>query len=192
MLHLHENFAPVALQNDIDFVLTNSESKFPWEYLDEVSQWQFNTNKPIKKNYGFTHVVFNDQNGGETSQYFKVFSPLVYFIEERFKISVNKLLRIRIGMQTLVDEKENTIHIPHVDCNYPHKTLLYYANESDGDTIFYEQFYSDEKNIPKDFTIQKRIAFQKGSAVLFDGLQFHSSSSPKFHNRRIAININFL
>lgn len=192
MLHIIENFAPLALQNDIDFILTNKDSNFVWEYIDEVSQWQFNVDGPVKKNYGFTHIAFNHEYGGETSQFFKVFSPLIYFIEDRFNVPVNKLLRVRVGMQTLVDENKSIIHIPHVDYREPHKTLLYYANESDGDTIFYNEFYINENSIPKNFTQQRKVSFKKGSAVLFDGLQFHSSSSPTKHNRRIAININFL
>jgi hypothetical protein len=185
-----KDFIPVSLQHDIEHVLLDSNSKFSWEYINEVSQWGQDHSQLA--NYGFAHVVYNHEYGGETSQYFKVFSPMVYFIEEKFQIPVQKLLRIRIGMQTLLTSKKTIVHTPHVDYKTEHKTLIYYVNTSDGDTIIYDEKFIDDSKLPEKFTIKKSIQPIKGSAVLLNGLQFHSSSSPSITNRRIVVNINFL
>ena len=79
---------------------------------------------------------------------------------------------------------ENITHSPHIDFYFPHKVLLYYVHDTDGDTIFYDKFNNEYKEI-------YRVTPKKGSAVVFDGSIYHASTTPNLHQRRIAININY-
>ena len=63
-----------------------------------------------------------------------------------------------------------------------------YLNDSDGDTVFYNEKLNDNY---KELTVQSRNKPVKNQAVLFDGLQYHSSSVPEKNTTRIALNINF-
>lgn len=188
MIKIIENFAPNSLQQDILAVLSDHDN-FPWNYTDVVSGDSLNEHNKLLL-YGLSHNAYSSHPTVKKSKFFKVFLPLVYFIEDRTGITVNQLLRIRAGMQTVVDINKNILHPPHVDYTSPHKTLIYYANESDGETVFYKEKYTGETI--EDFHIDQVVSPKMGSAVLFDGLTYHSSSSPTITNSRLAITINFL
>ena len=90
-------------------------------------------------------------------------------------------------------------HNPHVDFYQPHQTALYYVNDSDGDTvIFNETFddltveqaakYADENK----FTIKQRISPKKGKMALIDGKYYHASMHPIRASSRIVITFNFV
>ena len=69
---------------------------------------------------------------------------------------------------------------PHIDMEMGHTVCLYYVNNTDGDTFFF-----NGKNIIK------RVSPKKGRCVLFDGKIFHASSKPT-KEKRIVINYNFI
>jgi hypothetical protein len=98
--------------------------------------------------------------------------------------------RIRAGM--FINSKENGIHSPHVDYYRPHHTILYYVNDSDGDTFLFNEKAEENKqaSYPNSLSIMKKISPKMGRVVIFDGLTFHSSSPPQIHNDRLALNIN--
>lgn len=89
---------------------------------------------------------------------------------------------------------EDSFNSPHVDIFVPHYVVLYYVNDSDGDTFIFEET-SDEyemARIPEieNFTIKKRITPRKNRAILFDGRYFHTSSHPFKSPLRIVMNID--
>lgn len=101
-----------------------------------------------------------------------------------------KLERIRAGMFL----RGNGLHKPHVDYFSKHYTLLYYVNDSDGDTYLFNEIATPGNTFhyPESFSLQDRISPKKGRAVIFNGLIYHSSSYPENHSSRMAININLL
>ena len=60
-------------------------------------------------------------------------------------------------------------------------TVLYYANESDGDTVFFNRFMQETR----------RIAPKRGSAVIFDASTFHAGAHPLTYDTRKVINMVF-
>jgi hypothetical protein len=75
--------------------------------------------------------------------------------------------------------------------DYDHKVLLYYVNDSDGDTILYNEVFEEYEEVPENFTVNKTFTPIKGNALVFDGLIYHSSSKPTKNSKRIIINIDF-
>lgn len=67
----------------------------------------------------------------------------------------------------------------HIDNDDPHYVLIYYVNNSDGDTIMFEGS-----------EIVKRITPKKGRFVLFDGSIFHAHFPCKENDTRIVVNYN--
>jgi hypothetical protein len=59
--------------------------------------------------------------------------------------------------------------------------ILYYVNDSDGDTYFFGK--------EKDSELVQKITPKKNRAVIFDGSTWHASSLPS-KNHRIVINFN--
>jgi len=68
---------------------------------------------------------------------------------------------------------------PHVDLPFDHLVVLYYVNDADGDTVFF-----NEKN-----EIIKSVSPKRGRVVAFDGSIYHGGGVPK-NGPRCAINFD--
>jgi hypothetical protein len=104
----------------------------------------------------------------------------------------SRLHRIKANMLLIQDEHNypyNFYNTPHVDIvGEDSISLLYYVNDSDGDTFMFnecESFTGDS------LSLQHREPPERNKAVLFDSSKFHSSSSPRKHDKRIVINVVF-
>jgi len=81
----------------------------------------------------------------------------------------------------------------HIDIPFSHLVVLYYVNDTDGDTFIFDKF-ADLDNLKSptinesESTIIKRVSPKKGRALLFDGRRYHSSSGP---TKDIRCIINF-
>lgn len=101
-------------------------------------------------------------------------------------IKYDEVKRTRSNTTFLSNEKRPSI--PHVDDGTSHLVLLYYVEDSDGDTLLYTNRYNEEKD--NEMIIEHRISPKAGRAVLFDGSTYHSFYYPNMHNTRSVININ--
>lgn len=77
----------------------------------------------------------------------------------------------------------------HVDYTFPGYVLLIYVNDSDGDTVLYNQIYTGEEI--SEVTERIRVSPKAGRAVLFDNLIYHAASVPINYKFRQIINMNF-
>jgi hypothetical protein len=107
---------------------------------------------------------------------------------DSFECKFERLIRIRLGFITA--QKENFTHEPHVDFQFAHKTALLYLNNVDGYTTIYDQLFEHGEK-PREWTIQQTVNPVANRAVLFDGYQYHSSSTPTTHPYRLVVNYNF-
>jgi hypothetical protein len=77
--------------------------------------------------------------------------------------------------------------IPHTDMKYddgkeiPHLVCIYYINDCDGPTIFFDKEHNEVG----------RVEPKRGRAVIFDGSQLHAGTNPVEHPFRYILNINF-
>lgn len=111
---------------------------------------------------------------------------------DRQGLQMEKLERIQINLlygNINKEYKEGMWTSAHVDQDYPHHVLLYYINDSDGDTFLFNERKGEDFN---KFTEMAKVTPKAGSAVLFDGSYFHSASNPINNNKRLAINFNFI
>ena len=102
-------------------------------------------------------------------------------------IDYNKVLRARADMVTWT--QNNFLHEAHQDFAFPHKACVFYINQSDGDTVFYNVTKNDYNDKCK---IQESVSPKPNRLVIFDGDLMHSGHSPSQHKRRIIINSNFI
>ena len=66
---------------------------------------------------------------------------------------------------------------------------MYYINDSDGDTIIFNESYIDNKP-ESNFTIRKKITPKQGRIVIFPTSLYHSGSHCVDNNVRCVLNIN--
>jgi hypothetical protein len=187
-----DNFLPRGYEDEIEKQMTSVE--FPWYYTSGVSySWEENAkfianDSKIKDTDGFVNRLIIDNQ--KLSGYGDLIRPLIYFIEDRFRIPVNHIIRARAVMIYKNPTFGDFYNVPHVDDMKEHKTLIYYVNDSDGDTVIFNERYDGELNYSKK-TVEQQVSPRKGRCVLFDGLRYHTGSVPKYNNR-ILINLNFV
>ena len=148
---------------------------FPWYYLS-------NSSIPVKKmvneglNYSFHHTVLDAD--GKNSTFYDPSNMMALIMKDLFKLDHHKIIRLRWGMTTSIDKVHK--NDPHVDSKNPHKVILFYLQDSDGDTYFYNDSHE----------VIDSISPKENRAVLFDGGLLHSSSKPIKFARRIVLNVN--
>jgi hypothetical protein len=187
-----DGLLPQRYADDIESDLTHLH--FDWHYVRDVTYQGYGNNG------GFVNLAYD--LGKEPSQWFPFVKPLVYMIEEASGYAMEKLLRVRIGLLTPEFRTDYEHNTPHVDFLMPHRTACYYVNDSDGDTILFDQELTemgsqiDDATIKSftentEFTTSERCSPKKNRLCIFDGYRFHASTRPKDHDRRIVITVNY-
>jgi hypothetical protein len=155
----------------------------------------FYTDEETSEHLQFRHI-FIDFNKIK-SPHLRHIAPLIACYES----NVTKIKSTqRIKANLLMPQKGPTLQRAHADdmelSSYDstgyignRKTLLYYVNNSDGETIIYNEKY-EGKPIGK-LTVKQRITPVKGRAVLFDANQIHSACIPTEKKYRLIINCVF-
>ena len=106
-------------------------------------------------------------------------------------VNSDVILRSRGDMTMYTNELHE--HSPHVDFSFPHFSTVFYVNDSDGDTIFYDKRAKSRTEIDQfsDLKEIKRVSPKANRLVIFEGDIVHTGSSPNKHKNRIIINSNF-
>ena len=138
----------------------------------------------------FTHNIY----GYDTiqSEYYHYFSEMISYLEPHIG-KVKRLIRIKANL-LMKDENypDGFYNGPHVDF-YGNNLIsfVYYVNDSDGDTIVFDgELYEKTHNITE-LTELDRETPKAGMGIAFNSQQIHTSSTPKFTERRAVINYVF-
>lgn len=142
-------------------------------------QWEFNSNisgvEGVEQ-IGFSSNIFKE-NLPINNYTFNLLQVLYCFLLNK-NFNLKKVINARLFLQP---PSPNPRIIPaiHVDNDDPHYVCIYYINDCDGDTVFFNQ---DKIEI-------KRVTPKKGRIVFFDGKILHTGSSSL--KTRAIINYNF-
>ena len=120
-------------------------------------------------------------NGKPTSAHFDQLSEIVKHLD--FEKVNYQVYRIKSNLMFNVSGYKKTNYQPiHLDkITEGDKSLLYYVNDSDGDTLFFDN----------DLNVIKRVSPKKNTAILFDSNILHAGSNPIKSKKRIVINTIF-
>ncbi len=178
------------MSNDNSFLITRHKlkltdqklieilcKKLPYYYFDDCAYGNFEHELKGDMHPYFSHTLLNEQ--GEKSEHFRKFPWIP--IGEAIGMPNNKMMRAHMTLQYPRPDVFGVAHNSHVDQpNRKHIVALYYPNKSDGDTFFFDS----------DQNIIHRETPERGKVVVFDGSQYHSSSSPS-ETTRFTLNINY-
>ena len=166
---------------------------FPWFFVPSTA---IHTDKGSHIDSSFSHLIY--EGGVNHSHMANQSRDIFLFLANKLEIKYNYVERARLGM--IMPTKEKIVHDPHVDYGFKHYVaLLYFTDEDEGETIFYDKVWNpDDRGKVSIFMEQEREDFEvidtclpkQNRLALFDGLRYHSSSTPR-NKRRIAMNINF-
>jgi hypothetical protein len=194
---LYENILPQNLHQEL-LNLVQSKTFF-WYYQPNIA-YAKDADKPNDPftipSFGLTHNVW-DVELGQVSEVLQYMGPIVEQFQEISKIKINNFIRIKINLLVPIPENSpNKYNGAHIDQYTPHRSLIYYLNDCDGDTFIFNETYSpaDQTTWPplNTPTVKERITPRANSLYyLEDGFAYHSSSNPIVSERRFTINFNF-
>tara|TARA_R100000781_G_scaffold90301_2_gene55789 strand:+ start:1467 stop:2060 length:594 start_codon:yes stop_codon:yes gene_type:complete len=183
-----DNFLPKKQHKLIYDLFTSND--FPWfmqpdnsTVLKRNTTLQKKKFKNIKENFQLNHMFISIQynDGKINSEYYSLIKNFIKKFQTDYKIKDIKLLRAKINLQPRIpDAKEFHHNTPHVDFSkLQHNVLLYYVNDSDGDTFLFDKG-----------KILKRVSPKANRLLVFDGTILHTGSHPIKSDYRLALNIN--
>ena len=181
-----DNFLTKSYYEKILELVTGSN--FEWWYINnitDVSKKMIDSEPLHFNDYGFEHN-FIHRKEGPVSRFASFIEPLLFQILD--VTDCDDILRARADMITW--SKEDFIHPPHIDFHFPNTASVFYVNESDGDTIFYN---IKLEGVPKDKDLKEydRVSPKPNRLVIFEGDLLHTGCSPTKHKNRIIINSNY-
>lgn len=190
-----DNFLP-----DLEFAKLQEymmSMNFPWFYCEHVSlppNENFVRDPLAVETDGFHHIFYDKEYDVEsfTSECLTNFYKR---LEEQLGFTKNHFIRIRSSMKSpKIGFTSENYNLPHVDYFFPHETIIYYVNDSDGDTrIFDQKFIQNKGNWdeePEKFTTHARITPKANRLLWIDGFRYHTASNPIESKRRVILNIN--
>ena len=143
-----------------------------------------NHNIPVKDDIQFVHTFVRD--GEIVSSYYDVVRELFGEIAKSASIKIQGFYRVKSNLQLKTTFSNSEFcNTPHVDSWRDHTVVIYYVNDSDGDTKIFQEEHGEYKLI-------KQISPKKGRFVVFNGKHYHAGTHPNIHDKRIVINFNFI
>ena len=190
MIEVFDDIIDSELQDKIENMLMSFEC--PW-YYHPSTVTSFDLEQNVKKykipykivenmvdTHMFVHTIVRD---GEIKS--PVLGPVCAKILKQFvkktNISTDNIYRLKANLQVRdTSIEENKYNAIHIDNDEPHWVVIYYVNNSDGDTLLFD----------KNFQIIKKVSPKKGRILLFRGDILHASRGPRKSLNRCVLNIN--
>ena len=174
-----DDVMPVVMQDQLHEMVTTPE--FNWSFLKDVTFSPKDTlantmGKP--KMPGLSHLAMNEYQ--QRTPVLQIMSSMILCMSEKAEQNPGNLYRVKFGMYLPLKDAPLHNNI-HTDMKCPHTVCLYYVNDADGDTFFFD----------KNREIIDRITPKKGRMVVFDGLVHHASSMPS-KDYRISLNLGYV
>jgi hypothetical protein len=157
----------------------NNELKFATSRITETNQ-----DENVFEAWQMCHAFIDDNKILTDKSYITEF--LFQKIRSVIDLSdYNFISRIKANYQSKFITTDNSYNTPHTDSQKDHLVIIYYANDSDGDTFIFENSIAPWK-------VKQRISPKAGRFLVFNGNQYHSGIHPKSNDYRIVINFNLM
>jgi hypothetical protein len=202
MHKIFDDLLPNGLTDRLENMLLSKE--FSWYALDNLSlgdqekkySFTYSDNYRYIDTYGMSSLIYKDDIWYDPYGLYMMSRQIIDYVLDETNLKLNRILRIKANFLTQNPDHsfdEMCINFPHLDNYHEHKVLVYYVNDSDGDTVLFNERYK-----PSDIggnvhlTTEARVTPKKGRILMFDGLQYHTSQNPINSKHRCVLNINFV
>jgi hypothetical protein len=192
-MQIINNFVKPRIQDELEALLTGGN--FPYFYScescvpagykeDENEDARLTGSLLVDENTieapQFMHMLVSAGavNSGSYNSVVPILNKVVDLADGDYYVA-----KCKVNMNLADVRFEGKYHTPHIDNGFDEQvTAIYYVNDSDGDTFFFDD----------DGKVVKRITPKKGTLVMWKGKVFHAKSSPVKTTARVVININLL
>lgn len=169
---LIEDFIDENIQHEIHrYIMENAE----WKFIRDMS-----SSNSVYPSHGFSHI-FKYPDGKISNLYPKIhdtFASKIKKITNYKDIYYNRSF-LQLPLPNQYAKKHNVVHVD-LPVELPHIACVYYVNNTDGDTVIYEQTIHDVPGQSKNVNLVEhmRVNPKRGSMIFFDGSRYHCSSQP--------------
>ena len=155
---------------------------FKWTFYDHTVQKE---NRITDKDVCQFIVNYNDYKKVIEN----IVNTLMGAIKEQTDYNIKKLVRAKFNL-TLADGIDVEYSAPHADIWVvnPCISCVYYVNDSDGDTVFFDKVHGDDMN---ELNIIDSVSPKKGTFALFNSTRYHAKGK-QTSKKRIVGNFVFL
>jgi hypothetical protein len=192
MVHIFDDIIPKQYQDMIEQRVMGGS----WFYTGDMT-----VNDIVgdyKKRPGAYHQLV-DVYGHVNSETWDFVLPMIVSSLDKAGLMYTHCLMARAFLQYPLSENivgDAQTHDPlHVDRQEDHTVVLYYVNDSDGDTVIYNKRKTSENSEPiwdySELEIIHRVQPKKGRVVVFDGSLYHTAYQPR-NNMRCIINADIV
>jgi len=176
-----DNYVSVEDQEYLYDYFTNPQVPYRFYRSHIYHEGEVWTHAPMQ----MSHHLYESESD-VASSHLPAIQKLVANLAEKF--GNIKLLRAKVNVTSPYPPMMNyQPQVPHVDLQYDngdpvdHKVLLYYINQSDGPTYFFDEACE----------LQDTLYPKMGRAIVFDGSNIHAASNPVHSPFRMVVNIDF-
>ena len=182
-----DDLMPDQFSDYVEQRVVNSRS-FPW-YCAFLEMGYSTVQPESVKKYGdiilegpqLCHIVVWDNKIKSPSEVFMI-EAVVHTLRTRFDLSTINIIRAKYNLQfQLTGNKEELINGPHRDDKRDHLVLIYYVNDSDGETRLFEN---------ENLDLMVSVKPKKGRILIFDGSVLHTGQHPINAPLRCVLNVN--
>lgn len=175
-----DDFLPKAYQDMVEEMMFGEN--FPW-YLNKSTTLTFPFGKANTTDGSqFTHMFVEKNN--IVSDSYTLLELTRRHIAQTQGVHTGEILRVKANLNTpQANYPVDHHYVIHTDTEEENAiTCLYYVNDCDGDTVFFDR--SSLKEVD-------RVTPKKGRLVIFDARTPHAGRPPINTNNRCVINFNF-
>jgi len=178
---------------------TFMDCQFPWHYNDVTAKDSELGLDFVKDTPQFTHTLIDSISnpGVPLSMYASMAEVVVDSLKQNTQTPIIGVERVKANM--LLPQygwNRSWCNMPHVDKNDDRKSdcnfvsVVYYVNDSDGDTVFFNKWYGQEGTDDEfPLRIVTQVRPRKGSLIMFNSNRYHASSPPVDFQRRVVLNM---
>jgi len=186
-----DNILTKEQEDEIENLLTGVSFPYFFDSINYTSTGieKFPNVKNLVDHKQMVHVAYSIDDNGNTYCNSNDYGYIISFITNQLLVHFKKekltLKRAKVNLQQQFTNNKPEYHnIPHIDLtDNKHFVCIYYVNDSDGDTLFFD----NEKNC----NVIDRVSPKKGRLLVFNGNILHASQHPIKSPERIVINMDF-
>lgn len=177
-----DNVIDKQYQDNLENTMTSLA--FPWFFNKWVDEYDLPfKDENVVNSFQLSHVFYD---AGASMPTYNLVQPLLKRITEKLNINHYNVVRVKANLTTKHNFAIQKYQVPHVDTTPPCRTIIYYVNDSDGDTVLFNERCGSKFDR---FTIKEESKPVKGSIFAFDGWYYHAGRFPKDNETRMVINI---
>jgi len=175
MIKVIDDLIPVHLQNYFELITlgqTTVEDEVLHPLIDFKVKYESTADENGQRPISFVHVL---KSSTQLSSHFENFGLIPQLVCEHMNWVLKEIMVARLYLILPYNTKLDH-YAPHVDFPFPHTVVLYYINDADGETVFFDT----------QGKITQRVKPKKGRVLVFDGSLYHGGGIPKLGPRSVV------